>query len=67
MNPDNVNAEALRLLKELHTKLVLQRKKMLLYNMSQVYSKCYFNQSFFNFYFKGFTLQYLTTRNKLML
>jgi len=30
MNPDHVNAEALRSLKELHTKLILQREKRLL-------------------------------------
>jgi len=30
MNPDNVNAEALQSLKELHIKLVRQRKKRLL-------------------------------------
>jgi len=30
MNPDNVNAEALRPLRELHTKQVLQREKRLL-------------------------------------
>jgi len=64
------NAEARRLLKELHTKLVLQREKWLCnlipyteyvvkYTefLNYTRSATYFNQHFLNFYLIGFTAQ----------